>query len=742
MISLIKNLIQFERNQQIMSNARFVDDILSTSKYVLMEESHFLNALVQHIFERLSTQSITPKSLREYLRLGTIFDETHYQSIVDSFASTNNNNSTILMPLNRVKCLISMTTPRESKLTSTTAFVEFNMFVEGFGCLFLPSISPQLANAPSIVAMGMSVGSSDMSVNGGVGSGERIFPSQSGLTYSSWIYVDRFGFTSKDQTLLELRKYPVHPIRILTIVKHSKVKDTLTACLTVYYSPRSKSLFVSTEEILLQNQLQQQQRLEELVSQPEPIKLNEFTARFHCGDLFQENKWLHVCLVWNRAVLKNSTVTLYINSVNIGTHKLHYIPTALAANQNPANTSIHAIIGTLPLFRNQSPLVWRQGCCFLFEDTMSHATIATLYQLGPSYLGSFQSPPAPPPNASTTLILLESSSISSSVDLSGSTASGVIGNSTSGNTTSLDSSSGNTSSSAALQQAQQNMVAQQTLLNNQLISEEKIIFGLHAQKQFDMTLAKFRRVYNKNDSKAIGKQLNIPSNESVTPLRILSNTAAQLTGASRSVGGVVIGYMGVRTFQPMPVSKSIEHIGGVPFLLGLVAMSSDIEFMYAAVKCLVCIVNSNMEIAREIDRLNAYQLLGMLYKRKKHLINSHILNLTFSLVIDEMSKESQQQFQQQTNGKPDHQNSQIMMSVISNVKAFEYLLGDLEIWYGDTPPEIQRCLHERFNELLLSEQQQQSQQPINARLFHRLGMLKRILYMIRDPTRSIYTNGG
>ena len=223
-----------------------------------------------------------------------------------------------------------------------------------------------------------------------------------------------------------------------------------------------------------------------------------------------------------------------------------------------------------------------------------------------------------------------------------------------------------------------------------------------------MNLAKFRRVYNKNDSKAIGKQLNIPSNESVTPLTILSNTAAQLNGPSRTVGGVVIGYLGVRTFQPMPVSKSIEHIGGVPFLLGLVAMSNDIEFMYASVKAFLCIIKSNAEIAREMERINGYQLLGMLYKHKRHLINSHILNLTFSLVIgDDTGKEQ---------------------ACITNVRAFEYLLCDLEIWY-DSAPEIQRSMHERFNELL-SEQQQ-----VNSRLFHRFGMLRRLLFMIKEPAR-------
>ena len=152
MINLIKNLLRFERNQHIMSNAHFINDIILTCKHVLIDESHFLNSSIQHIFERLATQSITSKSLREYLRLGTIFEKS---SIANSENATNsNNNASALIPLNRVKCLISMTTPRDNRTFIGTSFVEFNMFVEGFGCLFLPSIAPQLTNAPSIVAMG------------------------------------------------------------------------------------------------------------------------------------------------------------------------------------------------------------------------------------------------------------------------------------------------------------------------------------------------------------------------------------------------------------------------------------------------------------------------------------------------------------------------------------------------------------------------------------------------------------
>lgn len=52
------------------------------------------------------------------------------------------------VPLTRVKCLVSMTTPRDARSqgsTDTPPFVEFDMSIAGFGCLFLPAIAPQAA---------------------------------------------------------------------------------------------------------------------------------------------------------------------------------------------------------------------------------------------------------------------------------------------------------------------------------------------------------------------------------------------------------------------------------------------------------------------------------------------------------------------------------------------------------------------------------------------------------------------
>jgi multisubunit Na+/H+ antiporter MnhG subunit len=166
----------------------------------------------------------------------------------------------------------------------------------------------------------------------------------------------------------------------------------------------------------------------------------------------------------------------------------------------------------------------------------------------------------------------------------------------------------------------------------QLVSEEKVVFGLNAKAVSQLTLNKIRKVYSRTDNKSIAKQLGMSSHESATPIRILHNSAGHLAGSARSLGGVVIGYLGVRVFSPRPVATTIDTVGGCAVLLGLIAMAQDVESLYAGVKALVCVVRSNKVAQAEMDRKRGYQTLAMLLRRKRSLLNSHILHLAFSLV--------------------------------------------------------------------------------------------------------------
>jgi hypothetical protein len=191
------------------------------------------------------------------------------------------------------------------------------------------------------------------------------------------------------------------------------------------------------------------------------------------------------------------------------------------------------------------------------------------------------------------------------------------------------------------------------------VAEDKIMFGLNALAVSQLTLAKIRKLYSKSDAKAIAKQvffkiylinsrtnfiilidlkLGLSSHENATPISIMHNSSVHLIGPGRCLGGVAIGYLGVRIFHPQPVAKACLSVGGVPILIGLVAMANTGEALYAALKALVCVVKSNSvngaSSATLLDRSSS-QMLGYLLKRKKHLLSMRVLHLVFGLVSTE-----------------------------------------------------------------------------------------------------------
>lgn len=70
---------------------------------------------------------------------------------------------------------------------------------------------------------------------------------------------------------------------------------------------------------------------------------------------------------------------------------------------------------------------------------------------------------------------------------------------------------------------------------------------------------------------------------------------------------------GVRAFVPTPVATTLQYVGGAAAILGLVAMASDVEGLYAAVKALVCVVKSNPLASKEMERIRGYQVSPTLF---------------------------------------------------------------------------------------------------------------------------------
>ena len=68
--------------------------------------------------------------------------------------------------------------------------------------------------------------------------GDRIFPPQTGLTFSTWVCVEKYSDPRTDP----------HCVRLLTLVRHVPGRDHHLVCLSVVILAREKALIVSTHE--------------------------------------------------------------------------------------------------------------------------------------------------------------------------------------------------------------------------------------------------------------------------------------------------------------------------------------------------------------------------------------------------------------------------------------------------------------------------------------------------------------
>ncbi len=609
-----------------MCDVGFLSKILVIGKAPLEDDHHLLHSPFQYLLERMAGQKIEPSDLRTFLRLGNPLACSNKSSLEDK---------TSIVPLSRIKTIVSMMTPKDSAVTSSSQssilppFVEFDMTPEGFGCLLLPSVAPTSAHSASVVGVS-SLAAQESNVIGGIGTGDRIFPSQPGLSYSTWICVDKFSDPRTDP----------HPVRLLTMSRTVKEngKEESYVCLAIALSARDKALIVSTSEVPLSK-----------ASDWQPEYTQDHGTRIWFPDLIKEGEWHHLLIVLNRQVLKNSSFSLFVNGQHIATQKMLFISPSPGGSSSITTgaiaTSISAYIGTPPHWRRQSRLCWKQGPCLLLEDVVSPQLAMNIFKLGPHYLGSLQAP-----------------QIASSGDV----------------------------------------------LPSQ-IGEDKIVFGLNSVAVTQITLARIKKIYSKVDNKTIARHLGMTTGENATPITILHNSAGHLMGPARSLGGVVIGYLGARVFSPQPLSKVIETVGGCHVMLGLVAMAHTMESLYAAVKALVCVIKCNPFSKMQMEENKGYQTLAMLLRKKVHLLNAHILHLMLTMAgtLDAGGKE---------------------ITGIPNVSAFRDILCDLDLWHA-SPPELEKSLFEHFYELIGDVGSKRSVE--NIKLLREFGIVDKLLTTLK-----------
>ncbi|XP_035394817.1 WD repeat- and FYVE domain-containing protein 4 [Cygnus atratus] len=397
----IQSLVKSEKSRQVMCGSGLLSTIIASCQDAFRNESHPLHLPLTRVFEKLASQSIEPDVLRQFLWLGrpssipskpstnrtkvlscqesdsseaalneegiTVDNKTALQTVVPLSTSPWLSKGSALA-LQTAVSLISMTSPRNFQLCSTSlapSFVEFDMSMEGYGCLYLPTLA-------TVMGPG-----AEQSVSGGIGMGTRMFPPSSGLTLSCWFLVSKFGVVHNS-----------HPVRFLTVIRHMARTEQEFVCFSISFSPQDHSLVISTEEVEFQP-------LDIMEPEGEVLNPSLFPGQvqFGCGKLLVTGQWHHLTVTVAKEAKKSCIVSAYINGQTLGSAKMRYLqplPGSYISMEPSSFVDVYGYIATPRVWKQKSSLTWRLGPTYLFEEAISVETMEVINKLGPRYCSNFQ----------------------------------------------------------------------------------------------------------------------------------------------------------------------------------------------------------------------------------------------------------------------------------------------------------------------------------------------------------------
>ncbi|XP_067395033.1 WD repeat- and FYVE domain-containing protein 4 [Emydura macquarii macquarii] len=399
----VQSLVKSEKSRQVMCASGLLNTIITSCQDALNNDSHPLHLPLIRIFEKLASQSIEPDVLRQFLWLGTpppavtgacgnpatvplcqgaslceavrnedpgaaVPDKPVVPQLATRPTSSPWATRGSAMALQTAMSLISMTSPRnfQPHITSLApSFVEFDMSLEGYGCLFLPTLS---------TVMGPNV---EQAISGGIGMGARLFPPTGGLTVSSWFLVSKF-----------CSAHDAHPLRFLTVVRHMARMEQEFVCFSVSFSPMDHSLVISTEEV----EFQPLDIMEPEAEVPAPSSAPT-QVEFSCPKLLATGQWHHLTVTVAKEMKRNCMVSVYINGQGLGSAKMQYIqplPGSCLSMEPASFVDVYGYIATPRVWKQKSSLAWRLGPTHFFEEPFSAETVEVITKLGPRYFSNFQ----------------------------------------------------------------------------------------------------------------------------------------------------------------------------------------------------------------------------------------------------------------------------------------------------------------------------------------------------------------
>lgn len=71
----------------------------------------------------------------------------------------------------------------------------------------------------------------------------------------------------------------------------------------------------------------------------------------------------------------------------------------------------------------------------------------------------------------------------------------------------------------------------------------------------------------------------------------------------------------MRTFTPNSASNGFLYVGGPAVVLSLAAMAPDDNSLYAALKVLLSVLETNSAMQQEMSRINGYKVCQIVFTR-------------------------------------------------------------------------------------------------------------------------------
>ncbi|XP_045926188.1 WD repeat- and FYVE domain-containing protein 4 isoform X1 [Micropterus dolomieu] len=658
----IRAMVKSERNRQIMCVGGLVSTLLTHCQSMLMAPNHPLHLPVTRILETLSSQAITHSDLRKFLCLGDplmcLADKTAMQLQQEGHpllkAPVSNGHSSeadgssgsSVKTLRRTFSLLQSTSRSESSAGSAIPVHQI---------ISLVSMTSPRTFRPHRVSASPAFVEFDMSESG---YGCLFLPSLAtvkGATADSiptggiggdcrgFPPVAGLSFTCWFQINRFSSACDSHPIRLLSVVRHMSRTEQQYICLSISFSAYDGCLVVSTEE----EALTYLDMMEPEVCTPTSLPTS---LRFLCSSMLVPGQWHHLTVVMAKDVKKSCLASAYFNGKAVGTGKMKYIqpfPGQCVSMDPTAVIDVYGLIGTPALWKEHAALVWRVGPSYLFEEALSPEAVAVVYTQGTAYLGNF-------------LALCNT-----------------------GHEPDAES------------------------LPLRLVPEDRISFGINPAISTLTTVVQIREDYNEVDCRLIAKEMGITSRDHSTPVLLARNISQHLSGTARTIGAALVGHFGVRAFTPSSASNGFLYIGGPAVVLSLVAMAHDDSSLYAAVKVLLFVLETNSAMQQEMNRINGYKLLAFLLKMKSSLVSYR----TFQLVLYLSTSVELRSWS----------------SNLQNTPAFQALLCDLEVWQN-TSDNLDLSVLNHFAEILKS-----SSDSRNAAAMLKMGLLPKLLFKLSDP---------